>query len=337
MGVRLYTNNAESTLNGNITNSQTTNIPLTVGGGSKFPTVTLASGNWFYATFIDVSGNREIIKVTEHQVSTDFFQTVVRGQDGTSGQAFVTGDKVELRLPKIVLEEIDAAIAANTALTNAQDAAMDARVDVLEANLTAPSGTKMFFYQNVAPNAWTIDSGPADSLLAVKGGSQDYNISGGAVAGSWTPTTHTHTGPSHVHTGPSHQHTTPDFTLTTSHIPAHTHGSAGSHQHAATGNHTHDLIGYRDGSGGAFAWVGDRSSTQWTDTTGIQTAGNHQHAAAGTHTHTSVGSGNAHNHGSTGAAGTDNTGASGTAATGASSAPSTDRPKAGVGIIATKD
>lgn len=66
-----------------------------------------------------------------------------------------------------------------------------------------PSGTKMWFYQNTAPTGWTIDATPADAVLAVKGGSNAYNTTGGTQAGSWT---HIHAGGSHTHTGPSHTH-----------------------------------------------------------------------------------------------------------------------------------
>jgi hypothetical protein len=57
---------------------------------------------------------------------------------------------------------------------------------------TLPSGTKMWFYQNTAPTGWTVDSTPADALLAVKGGTAAYNANGGTQAGTWTQTGHTH-------------------------------------------------------------------------------------------------------------------------------------------------
>ena len=77
-----------------------------------------------------------------------------------------------------------------------------------------PSGTKMFFYQNLAPAGWTIDDSVADKVLAVKGGSEAYNVDGGNTAGTWTQPDHTHengslAGPSHTHTGSSHTHTGP--------------------------------------------------------------------------------------------------------------------------------
>ena len=73
-----------------------------------------------------------------------------------------------------------------------------------------PAGTKMYFYQDTAPLGWVYVSAVTDGVLAVKGGSQAYNVDGGTGAGSWTISglsgSHTHTGPSHTHTGPSHTH-----------------------------------------------------------------------------------------------------------------------------------
>lgn len=127
MGIK-YKNNAEGTLTAGISNSVTIDMTLTAGDGLKFPVVVLASGDYFYATLVDVSGNREIVKVTEHQNGTDVFQTFVRGQDDTTGIAFSIGDKVQVRIPKIVVEELQSnidtntsAISSNTALRHTQD------------------------------------------------------------------------------------------------------------------------------------------------------------------------------------------------------------------------
>jgi len=104
-----------------------------------------------------------------------------------------------------------------------------------------PAGTKMYFYQNTAPVGWTIDNAITDGLLAIKGGAAAYNANGGTAQGTWSPTGHTHTGPSHTHTGPSHTHTMGNHTHTgPSHThtgPSHTH-SVSAHTHTM-GNHTH--------------------------------------------------------------------------------------------------
>lgn len=338
MGVK-FKNNAESTLDGNINGSVTT-FDVAVGEGNNFPIVTAGATDYFYVTIVDVSGNREIVKVTEHQ-SGDTFQTVERGADDTSGTSFVTGDKVQLRLPKIVLEAFRDDIVSNTADIATNTAAIAANALLL----LAPSGLKMWFYENTPPTGWTIDSGPADSLLAVKGGAQDYNDTGGQVLGSWTPTTHTHTGPSHTHTGPSHTHT----------MGTHTH-TMGTHVHSMP-SHVHQWYDYRGATADDYTYNSGGSAVAITGTnnSGYDKIMVHSGTVGGSvvakmdidayttsvdpgNTNaTDPGDTNATDPGDTNAGGTGATGASGTAATGSGSAPSTDRPYAAVGCIGTKD
>lgn len=111
MGIK-YVNNVESTLAAGITSGATT---LTVGAGDgvQFPTIVSGSGDYFYATLVDVSGNREVIKVTEHQAGTDVFQVISRAadaiQNGTAtAYAFSLGDKVQVRLPAAAIMAPDA-------------------------------------------------------------------------------------------------------------------------------------------------------------------------------------------------------------------------------------
>lgn len=86
-----FTNNATTTLASGITNVATI-LTVASGGGAKFPT--LSGSDTFYATLANSSGTVEIVQVTAR--STDTF-TIVRGQDGTTAVAWLTGDKVELR------------------------------------------------------------------------------------------------------------------------------------------------------------------------------------------------------------------------------------------------
>jgi len=72
-----------------------------------------------------------------------------------------------------------------------------------------PVSTSMWFNQDTAPIGWTIDGTITDELLAVKGGTQAYNVVGGTVAGTWTQT--------------NHSHTTGDHTLTVAEMPIHHH------------------------------------------------------------------------------------------------------------------
>lgn len=99
----VFTNFATSTLAtaGGI-NTLVTALDVAPGDGALFPVAPGSTSDYFYITVVDVSGNREIMKVTTR--ATDTF-TVVRGQDGTSARAFAEGDKIELRLNAAALED----------------------------------------------------------------------------------------------------------------------------------------------------------------------------------------------------------------------------------------
>ena len=98
MGLKV-TNNAFGTLNASI-NSSATTIVLVAGQGARFPT--LSAGDYFYATLIDTSNNLEIVKCTARSTDT---LTVVRAQDNTTGRAYATNDRFELRPTAILFNE----------------------------------------------------------------------------------------------------------------------------------------------------------------------------------------------------------------------------------------
>jgi len=106
--VMKFTNNATSTLASGITSSATS-LTVATGNGALFPT--LGGSDYFYCTLANTSGTVEIVKVTAR--TTDTF-TVTRGQDGTSGVAWNSGDKVELRLVAASLNDIPKLDEANT-------------------------------------------------------------------------------------------------------------------------------------------------------------------------------------------------------------------------------
>jgi hypothetical protein len=329
MGVK-FTNNGESTLALPITDSATT-LQVQAGDGNLFPAVSAGPEDYFYATIVDQSGNREIIKCTHRTDGSNVFTVIERAQDDTTARAFLASDQIQLRLPKVILEEYRDDIATNGTNITSNDvdiAALDVRIASLETDqiLGAPTGTKLWIYNAEAdiPTGWTIDTGPADSLLAVVGGAQAYNVAGQTVAGSWTPTTHVHTGPahthsvvsaSHSHTGPSHLHTTAGHVLTIAEMPSHSHTLPSSKWQNGSGENGHYQVDTTSGSSAV--------------TTAVK------------------GGGASHAHGNTGSSGTGVTstdgdasvltGSSGTANTGSGSAPSTDRPKAAGGLIITRD
>ena len=121
MGLKL-TNNAVSRLASGITAADTS-ISVTPGDGAKFPS--LAAGDYFPATLIRASdGAIEVVRVTAR--ATDVL-TVTRAQESTAGIAFVSGDRIELRLTAAAIAELqtnitDAQLAADNAQTTANAA-----------------------------------------------------------------------------------------------------------------------------------------------------------------------------------------------------------------------
>ena len=95
----LVANNAFATLAAGITSSATS-ITLTSGQGARFPA--LAGADYFYATLVDTANNLEIVKCTAR--STDVL-TVVRGAESTTANAYVTSDRLELRITAALLAE----------------------------------------------------------------------------------------------------------------------------------------------------------------------------------------------------------------------------------------
>ena len=89
MTIIRHSNNFSTTLAANLTNVATT---ATLTSGSGLPS--LSGGDGFYLTFDDGT-NVEIVLVTAY--SGAGITTMTRGQQGTSGTAFVIGDTVEIR------------------------------------------------------------------------------------------------------------------------------------------------------------------------------------------------------------------------------------------------
>lgn len=66
------------------------------------------------------------------------------------------------------------------------------------------SSSKIWVYRNDAVEGMVVDTSVTDKLLAIKGGSQAYNVNGGNTAGSWAAN-HTH-GPGTYTTDTRHRH-----------------------------------------------------------------------------------------------------------------------------------
>lgn len=88
----LITNNASSILAAGISSVATT-ITLRAGDGALYPSPGV--GEWFPVTLVDLALNMEIARCTSRTVDT---LTVVRGQEGTTARAWLTNDRIDLRI-----------------------------------------------------------------------------------------------------------------------------------------------------------------------------------------------------------------------------------------------
>ena len=103
----LFTNNASTTLSAGINNSTTT-IPIASASG--FPS--LGSGEYYFGTIANTNNTKiEVVKVTAGTTSL----TVTRAQDGTSAQAFDSGDNFQLRVTAATLDATSKSDVAITA------------------------------------------------------------------------------------------------------------------------------------------------------------------------------------------------------------------------------
>lgn len=97
----LYSNNAASTLTVGISDSDTS-LTVSTSSGAEFPDPGV--GDHFYVTLIGDNENlAEVVKVTSRTNDT---MTIIRGVDDTAARAFNVGDKVELRMTKAVMDDI---------------------------------------------------------------------------------------------------------------------------------------------------------------------------------------------------------------------------------------
>lgn len=168
-----FANNAATTLSADITNSATT-LTVQSGTGALFPTLT--GSQYFYCTLENGSGSsREIVKVTAR--STDTF-TIVRGQDGTSGTAFVLGSKVELRLVRANLQDFALLDEANT-FTQQQTVSSGIKFSDATVQTTAFVGNATY--------ATTAGSATTAASISSNGGLQNMTINnlGSLVIGTF--------------------------------------------------------------------------------------------------------------------------------------------------------
>ena len=134
----------------------------------------------------------------------------------------------------------------------------------------ADASQQIWVYRNDAMSGWVINSNVADKVLAIKGGSRSYDVTGGTTAGSWTISGFVDNG--HSHSVDNHSHGI---------------GSDGNHNHgiAGAGDSIEDGTGYQsytnsDGSHNHGGSTDTTSPGTSSDTTGISHDGTHRPAAA---------------------------------------------------------
>lgn len=93
--MQLFTNNAVSSLASGV-NATDNTLVLVAGDGAKFPAIT--GGDFFLLTLtqgVGLESSWEIVKCTARSGDS---LTVVRAQEGTAGQVWAAGSKVDLRV-----------------------------------------------------------------------------------------------------------------------------------------------------------------------------------------------------------------------------------------------
>tara|TARA_R110000868_G_scaffold70933_6_gene208224 strand:+ start:1484 stop:2518 length:1035 start_codon:yes stop_codon:yes gene_type:complete len=163
-----FTNFAVTTLASGI-NGSVTSLTVATGTGALFPT--LAGAQYFYCVLADAATGvtREVIKVTAR--STDTF-TVTRAQEGTTGQTYAIGDKVELRLTAAGIATLATTETAQTfagVQTFSSLINQAAGADIASAatiDLTTATGNSPRITGTVATSAVTMNTGQQVLVVA---------------------------------------------------------------------------------------------------------------------------------------------------------------------------
>ena len=138
-----------------------------------------------------------------------------------------------------------------------------------------PATVKIWIYANAATDGWAIDAAVTDMVLALKGGAQAYNRTGGGSAGSWTQ---------------------PDGTISVANLPSHSHGGYSgyydvTHGHSFTG--TTPSYGSTGVDGAYGTYLSGQNNNLLAVGISDSSSLNHRHTVA------AEGSGTAHQHGTT--------------------------------------
>ena len=135
----IFANNAGTTLAAGVT-AAATSITVAGGTGALYPAV--SGTDYAYLTLVGANtGLIEIVKVTAHTALSDTF-TIVRAKDGTgvtpntTGYAFSAGDRVSMRVCRILLQEYGSGSPATAVNTSFDPAGTALAATNVQAALT---------------------------------------------------------------------------------------------------------------------------------------------------------------------------------------------------------
>jgi len=183
----LLRNNVTATL-ATALSATDTGIALTSGHGARFPS--LGAGEYFYATLSGPTTGPEIVKVTTRVGDA---LTVVRAQEGTVGQHFPSGGRVEMRVTAASItdlvdehdqaSEITIADAGNYyTSTNVEGALQELRAPVVN-NFTG-NGSTVAYTLSSALGFGTLTDIHIDGVYQYK---NTYTVSGTTLTFSEAP------------------------------------------------------------------------------------------------------------------------------------------------------
>jgi len=193
MAQALFTNNAFSLLASGISDADTS-MAVTGSEGALFPNPT--GGDYFYATLIDTSNNLEIVKCTARSTDT---LTIVREQEGTTGRAFVAGDRIELRLTAAGITEADGYVAPTDESTDTS--CFPLFVTAATGAQTTKTGTNLTFNSNTGALVSTLYDGIIGSVTPAAGSFSTLTTSGIVSIDDTTDTTSGTSGSVHTDGG----------------------------------------------------------------------------------------------------------------------------------------
>lgn len=200
MAQQRFTNNADTTLNGSLSNSATT-LVVSASTGTKFPAPT--AGDYFLATLYELNGsgveiNHEVVKVTAR--TSDTF-TIVRAQDNTIARSYP--DNVTNNPSQVVYVSLRwTAYAAENILYKDDNLNSLANKATARTNLGVAIGTDVQAYdantvkKNVANSFSATQTPYRATATATAGASYNWTLTSGQVleltfgAGNITSLTH---------------------------------------------------------------------------------------------------------------------------------------------------